>query len=329
MCTGLSIKSNEGHNFFGRNMDLAYNFNQSVLVIPRNYINKSIVTGENFLCKYAIIGMGTIIDNHLAMADGMNEKGLGCAGLNFDGYACFAEKPVEGKDNITPYDFIYWVLANHETVEEVKEAIKGIELVSIPINEKTPVSMLHFMICDKSGKAIVVERTKEGIAVYDNPVGVMTNNPKFDWHLTNLNEYLYINPNHPKETMWSDEKLGALGIGAGTLGMPGDFSSVSRFVRIAYIRAHMPELKDDEAAITQFFNMLDYVKMVKGGVRTQDGLEDLTTYTACMDQQKGIYYYRNYYNNRINAVDMHKEDLDGNEIKKFPYVMKQDFNYQN
>lgn len=329
MCTGLSIKSNEGHNFFGRNMDLAYNFNQSVLIVPRNYKNENKVTGENLPCSYAIIGMGTVIDNHLAMADGMNEKGLGCAGLNFEGYAYFEEKPVEGKNNIAPYDFIYWVLANYETVDEVKNAIKDIELVSIPINENTPVAMLHWMVCDKSGKSIVVERTKEGITVYDNPVGVMTNNPKFDWHLTNLNEYLYITPNHPKETKWSDKKLGALGVGAGTLGIPGDFCSASRFIRIAYIRANMPELKDDEASVTQFFNMLDYVKMVKGGVITQDGLEDLTTYTACMDQQNGIYYYRNYYNNRINAVDMHKEDLDGNEIKKFPYVMKQDFNYQN
>lgn len=329
MCTALSIKSSEGHNFFGRNMDLAYNFNQSVLVVPRNYKNESKVTGKVIKGNYAIIGMGTLIDNHLAMADGMNEKGLCCAGLNFEGYAYFPEELAEGKDNIAAYDFIYWVLANFETVYEVKDAIKGIELVSVPINENTPVAMLHWMLCDKTGKSIVVERTVDGIAVYDNPVGVMTNNPKFNWHLTNLNEYLNITPNHPKETKWSDKNLKALGVGAGTLGIPGDFASVSRFIRIAYIRANMPEIKDDEASITQFFNMLDYVKMVKGGVITEDGLEDLTLYTCCMNQEKGIYYYRNYYNNRINAVDMNKENLDGNEIKKFPYVIKQDFNYQN
>ncbi|MGG7078513.1 choloylglycine hydrolase [Clostridium sardiniense] len=329
MCTALSIKSNEGHNFFGRNMDLAYNFNQSVLIVPRNYKNENKVTGNSMTGNYAIIGMGTVIDNHLAMADGMNEKGLGCAGLNFADYAYFEEKPVEGKNNIAPYDFIYWVLANYETVDEVKNDIKDIELVNVPINENTPVAMLHWMICDKTGKSIVVEKTKEGIAVYDNPVGAMTNNPKFDWHLTNLNEYLYITPNHPKETKWSNKNLRALGVGAGTLGIPGDFASVSRFIRIAYIRANMPDMKDDEAAITQFFNMLDYVKMVKGGIITEDGLEDLTTYTACMNQEKGIYYYKNYYNNRINAVDMNKEDLDGDEIKKFPYLTKQDFNYQN
>ncbi|MGL5316393.1 MAG: choloylglycine hydrolase [Peptostreptococcaceae bacterium] len=329
MCTALSIKLNDGINFFGRNMDLAYNFNQSVLILPRNYKFEDKVTGKMLNTKYAIIGMGTVIDNHPAMADGMNEKGLGCAGLNFDGYAYFEPKVVEGKINIAPYDFIHWVLSNYETVDEVKEAIKNIELVDVPINEKTPVSMLHWMIKDKTGKAIVVEKTKEKLGVYDNPVGVMTNNPTFDWHLTNLNEYIKLVPEQPQKVNWSDKELMPLGIGAGTLGIPGDFASVSRFIRIAYIRAHMPKLEDEISAITQYFHMLDYVKMVKGGVKTQDGMEDLTLYSSCMDQEKGIYYYKTYENCRINGIDMNKEDLDGREIKIFPYIREQDINYQN
>ncbi len=185
------------------------------------------------------------------------------------------------------------------------------------------------MIVDKTGKSIVVEKTKEKFAVHDNTVGVMTNNPTFDWHITNLNEYMYITPNHPKDVKWSNQELTPLGVGAGTLGIPGDFESVSRFVRIAYIRAHMPSIENDTTAVTQFFHMLDYVKMVKGGVITRDGMEDLTRYSSCMDQEKGIYYYRNYNNNRINAIDMHKEDLDATEIKVFPYLETQDINYQN
>ena len=329
MCTALSIESNENHHFFGRNMDLAYHFNESVIFIPKNYKNVNKATGNLLPCKYAIIGMGTIIDNHLAMSDGMNEKGLGCAALNFAGYAYFEDKIVEGKNNITPYDFMYWILANYETVDEVKSAMKDVELISIPINENTPVSMLHWMIADKNGNSIVIEKTKNGIAIYDNPVGVMTNNPEFHWHLTNLNEYLYLNPNHPKDVTWNKKNLTALGVGAGTLGIPGDFASVSRFIRIAYLRANMPEINDDEAAVTQFFNMLDYVKMVKGAVITQDGMLDLTTYSCCMNLEKGIYYYKNYYNNRINVVEMNNENLNGDEIKRFPYVLKQDFNYQN
>ena len=329
MCTSLSIKSNKGHNFFGRNMDLAYDFNQSVLIIPRNYQIPNKVTGDMAKNKYAIIGMGTIIDNHPTLADGMNEKGLACAGLNFDGYSYVEENIVPGKKNIAPYDFIYWVVANHETVDEVKQTIENLELVKVPINERTPLPTLHWMIVDKTGKSIVVEKTKDKFAVYDNPVGVMTNNPTFDWHLTNLNEYMKITPNHPQNVKWSDRELTPLGVGAGTLGIPGDFESVSRFVRIAYIRAHMPSIEDDITAVTQFLHMLDYVIMVKGGVITKEGLEDITRYSSCMDQERGIYYYRNYNNNRINAIDMHKEDLDSTEIKLFPYLETQDINYQN
>lgn len=329
MCTALSIKSKEGKCFFGRNMDLAYNFNQSVMIIPRNYKYEDKVTGNMVTNKRAIIGMGTVIDNHPALAEAMNENGLACAGLNFDGYAYFEEEPIKGKNNIAPYDFIQWVLSNHESIEEVKKEIKNLELVNIPINKNTPVSKLHWMITDKTGKSIVVEKTKNNFSVYDNPVGVMTNNPTFDWHLTNLNEYMYITPNHPKETKWSDRELKALGTGAGTLGIPGDFASVSRFIRIAYIRAKMPLVEGDVKAITQFFNMLDYVKMVKGGVITEEGMEDLTIYSSCMDQEKGIYYYRTYDNNRINAVDINKEELEGEEIKIFSYLSEQDINYQN
>ena len=329
MCTGLSIQSLDGKWFFGRNMDLAYHFNQSVMIIPRNFQYQDKVTGNSVTNKRAIIGMGTVIDGHPVLADAMNEAGLGCAGLNFQGYAYFEKDPVEGKHNIAPYDFMQWVLSNHETVEEVKQGMAQVELVDRPINDKTPVPTLHWMIADKTGKAIVVEKTKDGITVHDNPVGVMTNNPTFDWHLTNLNEYLHLTPTAPKQVKWGEHTLNSLGIGAGTIGMPGDFASVSRFVRIAYIRAHMPEIKGDMESVTQFFHMLDYVKMVRGGVLTDDGLEDATTYSSCMDQQKGIYYYRTYENNRINAIDLHKEQLEGTEVKLFDYLTNQDINYQN
>lgn len=329
MCTGLSIQSQEGKWFFGRNMDLAYYFNQSVMIMPRSYQFEDRVTGNMVRNERAIIGMGTVIDNHPVFADAMNEAGLSCAGLNFEGYAYFEKEAVEGKINIAPYDLIQWVLSNFETVEEVKKGIAKIELVDYPINDKTPVAMLHWMIADKEGKSIVVEKTKERLTVHDNPIGVMTNNPTFDWHLINLNEYLHLTPTSPKETNWGTHTLKALGIGAGTLGIPGDFASVSRFVRIAYLRSHMPKVEGDIEAITQFFHMLDYVKMVKGGVLTDEGLEDLTTYSSCMDLEKGIYYYRTYENNRINGIDMHKEQLEGINIKLFDYNKKQDINYQN
>lgn len=329
MCTGLSIQNMEGTCFFGRNMDLAYHFNQTVMIIPKNFQYIDPISGDVVTNQRAIIGMGTVIDNHPMLADGMNDVGLCCAGLNFEGYAYFEKELVEGKTNLAPYDFIPWVLSNHTTINEVKRGIQDLELVHRPINDQTPVAMLHWMIADKSGHSIVVEKTKDRFRVFDNPVGVMTNNPTFDWHLINLNEYLHVTPSSPKQARWGDLTLSSLGIGAGTLGIPGDFASVSRFVRIAYIRSHMPKIEGELQSVTQFFHMLDYVKMVKGGVITEEGLEEGTTYSSCMNQEKGIYYYTTYENKRINAVDMHKESLEGKELIRFDYLTKQDIHYQN
>ena len=329
MCTALSINSKEGNYFFGRNMDLAYNFNQKVIIIPKSYEFKDLVTGNMITNNRAIMGMGTIIDNHPTLADGMNENGLAAAGLNFMGYAYWEKELVEGKTNIAPYDFLQWILSNHDTVEQVKKSIVNIELVDVPLNEKVPCPTLHWMITDKSGNSIVVEKTKEKFAFYNNTVGILTNNPTFDWHLTNLNEYMYLTPNNPKDTEWSNQELTPLGVGAGTLGIPGDFASVSRFVRAAYIRANEPELDNDINAVTQFFHMLDYVKMVRGGVITEEGLDDITLYSSCMDQENGIYYYKTYGNNRISAINMNKEELEGKELKIFEYITEQDIKYLN
>lgn len=329
MCTALTLSSKDGFNFFGRNMDLEYSFNQSILVIPRNFQYKDRVTGNFVKTQYALIGMGCIIDNYPAMADGMNEKGLACAGLNFAGFAHYEENLVPDKTNIAPYDFILWVLINHETIEEIIKNLPNIEIVNVPLNESYPVPTLHWIITDKSGKSIVVEKTKEKFAIYENKVGVLTNNPTFDWHITNLNEYINITNDDTKETIWSDLKLKPLGVGIGTHGIPGDFASVSRFVRIAFIRSRKPLMDTEETALSEFFNMLNYVSMVKGGAMAADGMEDFTLYSSCMNQQKGIYYYKTCNNSRINAVNMHKEDLDSQHIKIYPYLDSQDIYFQN
>lgn len=328
MCTGLCFKAADNNVLFGRNMDLAYEFNQQVIIMPEGYQYEDKVSGNMVTNKVPIIGMGTCIDNHVVYAEAMSIKGLACAGLNFARYAYFEPKSVEGKINLAPYDFIQWVLSNFSTVEEAKEAIKGIELIDAPLNKDTPVALLHWMISDKSGASIVVEKTKAGLKVYDNPVGVMTNDPTFDWHLTNLNEYLYLTPEHHPNVVWREKELKALGIGSGTLGIPGDFASVSRFVRIAYICTHTPKVEGANA-ISHVFNMLEYVKMVRGGVRTEDGREDNTLYSACMDLENGIYYYRTRENSRVNAVSLKNADCTNGEPILFPYKNEQDFNYQN
>lgn len=329
MCTALSLRTKDGNYLFGRNMDLEYNFNQAVHLVPRNFEYKNVVTNSIEYFKYAVIGMATIIDNHPMFADGMNEKGLVCAGLNFPGYAYYEKEAVQGKTNLPTHDVITWILSNFDKTEDVKEAFNNIEIIGKTINSQTGLATLHWIVVDKEGKSIVIEKTKEKLKVYDNNIGVLTNSPTFDWHTTNLRQYMSASAKQPENTTWVNEELKPLGQGLGSWGLPGDFSPSSRFVRISFLRSRVHEVEGGTKGVSEFFHMLNNVAMPNYSVVTPEGINDITQYTSCMCQNSGIYYYNTYNNSRINAIDMNKENLDCNEIKKFSYLNEMDVNYQN
>lgn len=329
MCTGLALETKDGLHLFGRNMDIEYSFNQSIIFIPRNFkcVNKS--NKKELITKYAVLGMGTIFDDYPTFADGINEKGLGCAGLNFPVYVSYSKEDIEGKTNIPVYNFLLWVLANFSSVEEVKEALKNANIVDIPISENIPNTTLHWMISDITGKSIVVEQTKEKLNVFDNNIGVLTNSPTFDWHVANLNQYVGLRYNQVPEFKLGDQSLTALGQGTGLVGLPGDFTPASRFIRVAFLRDAMIKNDKDSIDLIEFFHILNNVAMVRGSTRTVEEKSDLTQYTSCMCLEKGIYYYNTYENNQINAIDMNKENLDGNEIKTYKYNKTLSINHVN
>ena len=329
MCTGLALETKDGLHLFGRNMDIEYSFNQSIIFIPRNFkcVNKS--NKKELTTKYTVLGMGTIFDDYPTFADGMNEKGLGCAGLNFPVYVSYSKEDIEGKTNIPVYNFLLWVLANFSSVEEVKEALKNANIVDIPISENIPNTTLHWMISDITGKSIVVEQTKEKLNVFDNNIGVLTNSPTFDWHVANLNQYVGLRYNQVPEFKLGDQSLTALGQGTGLVGLPGDFTPASRFIRVAFLRDAMIKNDKDSIDLIEFFHILNNVAMVRGSTRTVEEKSDLTQYTSCMCLEKGIYYYNTYENNQINAIDMNKENLDGNEIKTYKYNKTLSINHVN
>uniref|UniRef100_UPI000193136F Choloylglycine hydrolase n=1 Tax=Clostridium perfringens TaxID=1502 RepID=UPI000193136F len=328
-CTGLALETKDGLHLFGLNMDIEYSFNQSIIFIPRNFkcVNKS--NKKELTTKYAVLGMGTIFDDYPTFADGMNEKGLGCAGLNFPVYVSYSKEDIEGKTNIPVYNFLLWVLANFSSVEEVKEALKNANIVDIPISENIPNTTLHWMISDITGKSIVVEQTKEKLNVFDNNIGVLTNSPTFDWHVANLNQYVGLRYNQVPEFKLGDQSLTALGQGTGLVGLPGDFTPASRFIRVAFLRDAMIKNDKDSIDLIEFFHILNNVAMVRGSTRTVEEKSDLTQYTSCMCLEKGIYYYNTYENNQINAIDMNKENLDGNEIKTYKYNKTLSINHVN
>lgn len=329
MCTGLTLETKEGLHLFGRNMDIEYSFNQSIIFIPRNFKCSNIETNKELTTKYAILGMGTIFNEYPTFADGMNEKGLGCAGLNFPIYASYSEKPIEGKNNIPVYDFLLWILANFSSLEEVKDGLKNTNIVDIPINKNTPNTTLHWIISDSTGKSIVVEQTKEKLNVFDNNVGVLTNSPTFDWHITNLNQYVSMNYNQIPNLELREQSLTALGQGTGLVGLPGDFTPASRFIRASFLRDALLKNNKNSINLIDFFHILNNVAMVRGSIRTLAEKSDITQYTSCMCLEKGIYYYNTYENNQINAIDMNKEDLDGNQIKIYSYKTDLSINFEN
>lgn len=329
MCTALTLTTNEGYHLFGRNMDIEFSFNQSVLFVPRQFSYQNLALNEIEKTNYAMIGMGTLIDEHPCYADAMNEKGLACAGLNFPGYAYWEDEVVQGQINIPPYDLILWVLSNFETVQQVKNELEKLNIVGKALNKNTPLPTLHWIVTDKTGESIVIEKTKETLSVFENKLGVLTNAPTFDWHTTNLDQYIGVDSVQLEEVKWGSQELKPLGQGTGGIGLPGDFSSPSRFIKVAFLKSHSVVDEGDFSGLIEFYHILNAVAMVKGSVVTPQHMNDITQYTCCMSLEQGIYYYNTYNNNQINAIDLNKEDLNGQELKIFEYKDKLVINHEN
>lgn len=329
MCTALNLTSNDGFHFLGRNLDLNYNFNQAVTLFPRNFIWKNILTEKYNKTKYAILGMASIMKTRPLLADGFNEKGLSCAALELPHYTHYENDNIDGKTNLIPSDLIFWILSNFQNVYEVSHALRKINLVNKSPLKSIPAQLLHWIVYDTYGNCIVIEKTSEKLTVYDNKIGVLTNAPTFDWHIANLNQYTRLSPKQPKSTHWGNQKLTPTGVGAGLLGLPGDFYPPSRFIRAAFFKNHSLFLDTKDSTLTEIFHILNNVAMFGGAVLSLENKEYVTLYTSCMCLESGTYYYKTYENSQINAIEMFKENLDADTVKIFKYKNSQSINFQN
>lgn len=325
MCTSLTFQTSDF--YFGRNLDLEYNFGEKIVITPRQYpfIFKFAGTLSE---HYAIIGTAQITDGCPLYAEAVNEKGLCLAALNFPGNAVYAETPESGKTNLAPFELFGFLLGTCATVKEAEEKLKAVCITHTAFKDGYPVAPLHWHIADKD-RSLVLECTKDGMHLYENPVGVLTNNPPFPFQLTNLQNYMHLTSNPPENRFASALKLAPYGQGMGALGLPGDASPASRFVRAAFCKWNSELPSGEEASVTQFFHILDNVAMVAGSVRTPENKFDRTTYSSCINASRGIYYYKTYNNNQISAVSMHKTDLDGCAPVVFEQVNRQQICYQN
>lgn len=312
MCTSIALAT--GDFYFGRNLDLEYSFGEQVAVTPRQYPIVFRKAGE---CRrhYAMIGMATVVDGYPLYAEAANEKGLCIAGLNFPGNAYYSAQLSENKANVSPFELPLWVLGKCACVEEARALLEQTHIMNIPFSEQMPLAPLHWHIADRES-SIVVECMQGGMRVYDNPVGVLTNNPPFDFQLTNLRQYMGVRSGEPENSFASGLKLTPFGRGFGTLGLPGDFSPASRFVKAAFLRLNSVCDAEENSSVSQFFHLLDAVAMPRGAVRA-DERWDITTYSCCINASKGIYYYKTYENNQLTAVDMHREEMESDKVKSY------------
>ncbi len=324
MCTAVTYQTKDF--YFGRTLDLEFSYHETVTVTPRKFPFRFRKSGE-LREHYAVIGMAFVSDGYPLYYDAVNEKGLGMAGLNFPGNAVY--KPVRrGMDNVAPFEFIPWVLGQCMNLSQAKQLLERINLINMDFSQSLPLSPLHWMIASREG-TLTVEPMEEGVKVYENPVGVLTNNPPFYFQMENLNNYMSISSEPPINRFAKGLELKTYSRGMGGLGLPGDLSSVSRFVRAAFTKLNSCSGNSEEESVGQFFHILGAVEQQRGCVHLCSGQYEITVYTSCCNVDKGIYYYTTYENREITGVDMYRENLDGYTISVYPLRKVQQLRIEN
>ena len=324
MCTAASYRTKD--LYFGRNLDYEFSYGDEVTITPRNYPFTFRRAGE-MRTHYAMIGMAYVAEEYPLYYDAVNEKGLCIAGLNFVGNAA-CQSETDGKDNISVFELIPWLLGQCADLNEVRALLAKLNLVDIPFNAQLPTAKLHWLITDRTG-SITVEAVADGLHVYENPVEVLTNNPPFPMQLFALNNYAQLSPEPPVNRFAPDLPLETYSRGMGAMGLPGDLSSQSRFVRAAFVRANSVSGDGEAESLSQLFHILGSVEQQRGCCRLAGGECELTLYTGCCNADRGVYYYTTYDNGQITAVDMHRADLDGDAPVSYPLVTEMQVRWEN
>lgn len=314
----------------GRTFDYEFSYGEEIVVTPRKYVFDFRHT-DKLTTHYAMIGMAFVADGYPLYYDAVNEKGLGMAGLNFVGNAVYEDAAVNVKTNevqVAQFEFIPWILGQCASVAEAKRKIANMRLTKTPFSDQLPAAQLHWMIADQE-ECIVVESMQDELHVYDNPVGVLTNNPPFPMQLFALNNYAGASRKQPANLFAENLQLDAYSRGMGALGIPGDLSSQSRFVKVAFTKLSSISGESENESVSQFFHILGSVEQQRGCCEVADGKYEFTIYTSCCNATKGIYYYTTYNNHQITAVDMHRENLDSNQLIRYPIINEGEIRWQN
>lgn len=329
MCTSLTYQMGDGSNALGRTMDFAFVLDPDAYMIPRNYAWHSQVDGTAYKTKYAFAGLARKLDENIVLADGINEHGLGCAVLYFPGYAIYSGKKTAGMTNLAPHEVLYWLLAGCADTEEVKQAVKELNIVNSPVSLLGITPPFHWIVTDKKNRTIVIEPLADGLSVSDNAVGVMSNSPDFNWHMTNVRNYIGLRPYQHKPVQLDSVTFAPLGQASGTVGLPGDYTPPARFLRVLFGKATMKRADNELEAVTAVFHLLDSVSIPKGSVIKDDDGVDYTQHASCMFCDSSTYYFKTYDNSQIVKIDLLAENLDAKEPKVWPIQKTQQIHALN
>ena len=313
MCTSISFTRPV---LFGRNLDLEVSFGQQVAAAPRElefrFHHRPPMTRH-----LAMLGMANIAGDTPLYAEAFNEAGLYMAGLNFPGNAYYFPDTLDTPQAVAPYELIPLVLGSCSTLAQARELLETLRITAIPFAPGYPLAPLHWHIADATG-SLTAEPTQDGLMIYEDPLGVLTNNPPFPFQMMNLNNYLNLSPSQPGNDFAPQLNLAPYGQGMGAMGLPGDFSPMSRFVRAAFLKSHAAFGQDRVGNLLQFFHILDSVAMVRGAVITPEGKPDETIYSCCIDPVEKVYYYKTYDGAAVQGVALTETLCQGTAPHVFP-----------
>lgn len=325
MCTAATYQTKDF--YFGRTLDHDRSYGEEIVITPRGY-SLSFRHAGGMDSHYAIIGTACVAEGYPLYYDAVNEKGLSIAGLHFVGNACYKKaQALDGMD-VAQFELIPFLLGQCASVGEVRALLSRVNVTDTPFRPDMPPAELHWLLADRR-EAVTVEPLRDGLRVYDNPVGILTNNPPFAQQLFRLNDYMSLSAGPPENTFAPGLSLHAYGRGMGALGLPGDLSSGSRFVRAAFVKLNAVSGDSEEASVNQFFHILGAVEQQRGCCRLEDGGYEITLYTSCCNASRGIYYYTTYDNHQITAVDMRRENLSGRALIRYPMERAEQIRRQN
>lgn len=317
MCTAIYYAD----RFLGRNLDLGYRYRESVCITPGGYPLRYRYYGTDSN-HYRVIGMATVANGYPLYYDGMNEHGLGICALNFKGY-CKYTKPDAKKLCLASFELIPYLLTKMKSVAEIKEKAASISLTDEAFSNDFPTPELHYIAAD-GNECIALEPREDGIRIYENPIGVLTNNPPFDYHKENLRCYLNLTADEVNDRFSNGLDMKPFSSATGAMGLPGDGSSASRFVRTAFNLRNADRMEKKSEAINQAFHILSSAEAIRGTVKEREGTY-MTQYSSVMDLKTGTYYYKTYCRSIITSISFKKTKSGTNELIRLPLRTSEEF----